>query len=117
MKSLQYTFTAVPLCQPLAWRVSVDPRNRAPAAEIVLSLCQAGGTETPSETQIADLWDWEGDQITTCAKMQTYPWGSKTEGTVVGRGTNLSTNYDTGQDNKCDPSAAFLGKNFSAPIC
>ena len=44
MKSLQYTFTAVPLCQPLAWRVSVDPRNRAPAAEIVLSLCQAGGT-------------------------------------------------------------------------
>ena len=23
---------------------AVDPRNRAPAAEIVLSLCQAGGT-------------------------------------------------------------------------
>ena len=71
-----------------------------------------GDTQTPSETEIADLWDWKGDQITTCAKMQTYPWGSKTEGTTMGQGTNLSTNYDTGQDNKCDPSAAFLGKIF-----
>ena len=68
------------------------------AAEIVPSLW-GWGTQTPSETEIADLWDWEGDHIATCPKMQTYPRGSKTEG----------TNYDTCQDNTCDPSAAFLG--------